>query len=159
MLDDESQAAYAVRVRVSNGFDQVDELFSVAVTDVNEPPEFAQPLPNQSATENVPFLFQFAADAFRDPDAGDLLSYSATLSGGLPLPSWLSFDAPTRTFHGRPGFTDAEHLAIVVQAADTGTPPLALATTFELQVLENAFPWRNPLNRWDVDASGYPLGR
>jgi hypothetical protein len=104
----------------------------------------------------VPFLFQLAADAFRDPDAGDVLSYSAALGDGSPLPSWLSFDDPTRTFSGRPGFTDEGPLMIVVRAADTGTPPLARATTFELLVMPNAVPWQNPTNRWDVDASGSP---
>jgi hypothetical protein len=156
LLDYESQALYAVRVRVSNGFNHVDRQLGVAVTDVNEAPELMQPIPNQSATENVPFLFQLAADAFRDPDAGDVLSYSAALGDGSPLPSWLSFDAPTRTFSGRPGFTDEGPLMIVVRAADTGTPPLARATTFELLVMPNAVPWQNPTNRWDVDASGSP---
>ncbi|MCU0874814.1 MAG: putative Ig domain-containing protein, partial [Pirellulaceae bacterium] len=154
LLDYESQALYAVRVRVSNGFDHVDRQFGVAVTDVNEVPELMQPIPNQSATENVPFLL--AADAFRDPDAGDVLSYSATLGDGSPLPSWLSFDDPTRTFSGRPGFTDEGQLMIVVRATDSGTPPLARATTFELMVMPNAVPWQNPTNRWDVDASGSP---
>lgn len=155
-LDYESQAVYAVRARVSNGFDHVDRQFVVAVMDVNEAPELEQPIPNQSATANVPFQFQFAAETFRDPDAGDVLSYSATLGEGLPLPSWLSFDTQTRTFRGRPGFTDDGQLLVVVRATDSGTPPLDRAATFELTVMQNAVPWQNPTKRWDVDASGSP---
>jgi hypothetical protein len=116
----------------------------------------AKPITDQSATENVAFRLQFAADTFQDPDAGDVLAYSATLDGGSPLPAWLSFDAATRTFSGRPGFADDGQLVVVVRAADGGTPPLADETSFALTVLETARPWQNPMNRRDVDASGQP---
>ncbi len=42
------------------------------------------------------------SDAFVDPDADDILIYSATLADGNALPSWLSFDAETRTLSGVP---------------------------------------------------------
>ena len=38
--------------------------------------------------------------AFTDPDAGDKLTYSATLNNGQPLPTWLTFNPTTRTFSG-----------------------------------------------------------
>jgi hypothetical protein len=155
-LDYESQSRYAVRIRVTDGFNQLDKQLAVSLTDVNEPPEVAQPIPAQSATENLAFSFQFAADTFFDPDAGDVLFYSATLDGGSPLPAWLSFDAATRTFSGRPGFADEGPLVILVRAADGGTPPLEIETTFGLTVLENAVPWQNPSNRRDVDGSAQP---
>jgi hypothetical protein len=44
--------------------------------------------------------------------------YSATLIDGSPLPSWLSFDAPAKTFSGTP--TEPGEIRIAVQATDTG---------------------------------------
>ncbi|MCK7519847.1 MAG: putative Ig domain-containing protein [Ignavibacteriales bacterium] len=44
-----------------------------------------------------PFCFQFAANTFADVDVGDTLTYSAT-----GVPSWLTFNAGTRTFSGTP---------------------------------------------------------
>jgi hypothetical protein len=40
------------------------------------------------------------AGVFTDVDQGDTLVYSATLSDGSALPSWLKFDAATGTFSG-----------------------------------------------------------
>lgn len=39
-LDYESQSSYAVRIRVSDGFNQFDKQLSIAVTDLNAPPRF-----------------------------------------------------------------------------------------------------------------------
>ncbi len=46
------------------------------------------------------FSWQMPAGSFRDPDRNDTLSYTATLSNGKPLPTWLKFDAATQTFSG-----------------------------------------------------------
>ena len=43
--------------------------------------------------------FTLASNTFTDPQA-EKLSYSATLSSGAPLPSWLTFNASTGTFAG-----------------------------------------------------------
>jgi hypothetical protein len=57
----------------------------------------------------------FAANSFSDPD-NDPLTYSANLSGGSSLPSWLAFSPSTRTFNGTP--PAAQTLTIVVSASD-----------------------------------------
>ena len=41
-------------------------------------------------------------NTFADTDTGDTLTYTATKSDDSELPSWLSFDAATRTFSGTP---------------------------------------------------------
>ncbi|MBF0449909.1 MAG: putative Ig domain-containing protein [Candidatus Magnetomorum sp.] len=48
------------------------------------------------------YSFTFASDTFNDVDAGDSLSYTATLDNDSALPSWLSFNASTRAFTGTP---------------------------------------------------------
>ncbi|MEM8935350.1 MAG: cadherin domain-containing protein, partial [Pseudomonadota bacterium] len=65
-----------------------------------------QALPDQSTRVNSLFSFNFpshdeAGSAFTDQD-GDPLTYSASLSDGSALPSWLVFDTSTQTFTGTP---------------------------------------------------------
>src|SRR3546814_10581802 len=51
-------------------------------------------------------------------DAGDALSLVATTASGGALPSWLTFDALTRTFSGVPTNNDVGLQAIKVTATD-----------------------------------------
>ena len=57
--------------------------------------------------------FQIPAGTFADVDAGDSLSYTTST-----LPSWLSFNAATRTFSGTPVNADVGALTITVTAKD-----------------------------------------
>jgi hypothetical protein len=98
--------------------ESAEQVFSVDVVDVNRAPQAVVPVePNQSVEEGQPFSYQLPVDAFVDMD-GDVLSYSATLSDGSALPSWLSFNAATQTFSGTPSYDDAEVLAVKVTATD-----------------------------------------
>ncbi len=92
---------------------------TVTVTGVNDAPVLVTPVADQNATENQAFNFQVPAAAFTDVDAGDTLAYSATLASGAALPSWLTFDASTRTFSGTPGHADIGSLSVKVLATDT----------------------------------------
>jgi Ca2+-binding RTX toxin-like protein len=70
--------------------------------------------------------------AFTDVDAGDTLTYSASLADGTALPTWLSFNATTRAFSGVPGLANLGSLDVKVIATDTSG---AIATdTFQLVV-------------------------
>ncbi|PRY06781.1 putative secreted protein (Por secretion system target) [Pontibacter ummariensis] len=86
-------------------------------TPTNSAPVVAYPIPDQSGTAGSALSFTFAANAFSDAD-GDPLSYSASLSNGSALPSWLSFNASTRTFSGTPSETNVGLLTILVKASD-----------------------------------------
>jgi VCBS repeat-containing protein len=85
---------------------------------VNNAPILANMIANQTATEDSLFSFQFASNTFNDVDAGDVLSYTATLANGSALPSWLSFNAATRTFSGTPLNGDVGTLSLRVTATD-----------------------------------------
>ena len=77
--------------------------------------------PTRSPTRRRPgpaFSFTVPAGSFADIDAGDTLSYSATLADGGALPAWLSFDAATQTFSGTPGNADVGSLSVRVTATD-----------------------------------------
>ncbi len=102
----------------TTAFSTAVETASLVVNNVNDLPTVANLLVDQAATEDAVFTYQFASNAFSDIDPGDALTYSATLSGGNPLPGWLSFNAATRTFSGTPGNDDVGTISVVVTADD-----------------------------------------
>ncbi|MBF7142928.1 MULTISPECIES: putative Ig domain-containing protein [Pseudomonas] len=87
------------------------------VAPVNHAPVVATPLVDKTASENTPFFYAIPATSFSDADK-DTLTYSAKLADGSSLPSWLTFDAATRTFSGTPGDTDSGTFNVTVTAAD-----------------------------------------
>jgi hypothetical protein len=89
------------------------------VANANDAPTLAAPIADQSATEDAAFSFTVPAASFADIDAGDTLSYSAQLSSGAALPSWLSFDAATRSFSGTPTNADVGPISVRVSATDS----------------------------------------
>ncbi len=83
----------------------------------NTPPVVAIPPVDQEATTGDLFTYVIPADAFTDAD-GDPLAYTAALSDGGRLPSWLTFDPATRTFTGTPGPGDGGTVRVTVMASD-----------------------------------------
>ena len=96
----------------------------------NHAPVLSSAVPDQAAIQGISFTYSFSASTFSDPDAGDVLSYSATLADGGALPSWLSFNAATRTFSGTPSTTGT--INVRVTASDTGN--LSVADAFDIVV-------------------------
>ncbi|MBE9168127.1 tandem-95 repeat protein [Pleurocapsales cyanobacterium LEGE 06147] len=96
----------------------VSDTFELIVENVNDKPTLESAIANQIATEDEAFSFTFPEDTFNDIDAGDSLTYAATLSDGSELPSWLIFDAQTRTFSGTPSNDDVGNISITVTAID-----------------------------------------
>ncbi len=107
-------ASYLSALGVNGASPQTLALFTIE----NEP-VLASAVPDRPATEDNTFTYQVASDAFTDPDVGDTLTYSATLSNGAALPTWLSFDAANRTFSGTPANGDVGAINVTVTATDT----------------------------------------
>ena len=105
--------SYVFDVVVSDGSLTDSETITVTVIEVNDAPTVALLITDQSATEDSVFSFTFAAGTFSDVDTGDSLTYSAT-----GLPTWLSFDALTRTFTGTPANADVGSATVTVRATD-----------------------------------------
>ncbi|MCB1876930.1 MAG: putative Ig domain-containing protein, partial [Chromatiales bacterium] len=109
----------SVKVTANDGSGgAVSDTFDVVVANTNDAPTVASPIPDQAATEDVAFSYQFAAGTFADVDVGDTLSYSATLADDSALPAWLSFDSATRTFSGTPTASDVGTISVKVTAND-----------------------------------------
>lgn len=96
----------------------------------NRAPELSIALPDQKAIKGNVFSYTVAPDAFADPDDGDLLTFSAVLADGNPLPSWLDFDPETLTFSGTPDSTGL--LSVQVNAKDAGN--LIAADIFTIDI-------------------------
>lgn len=107
-------------------------LGQLPVEENNSPPVVDAPLSSQTVLEDAVFSFTVPDAAFRDPDAGDVLAYSATRADGSALPAWLDFDALTRSFSGTPANADVDTVRLAVTATDSAGA--AVSSVFELAV-------------------------
>ena len=122
----QADTAYEVHVRAHN--DEGASPWSAPGTGMTDQlPLEAPVLEDQTATAGMPFRYQFAAVA-------QAVDYQATLADGIGLPSWLRFDAATRTFGGTPPV--AGMLSIEVTATDG--PDRSASATFALGVVQAA---------------------
>lgn len=87
--------------------------------DGNIRPIVSNPIADISIYEDAAFTFQFADNVFTDANPDDIITYTATRSTGQSLPSWLSFNANTRTFSGTPRNDDVGILTIKIVATDS----------------------------------------
>ena len=98
----------------------------IVVANVNQPPVATlQPAP-AGATEDEAFTWTPPVGTFLDPDAGDTLSYTATLPGGVALPPWLSVSPTSGTLSGTPANADVGALAVLLTAYDAAGASAAL---------------------------------
>ena len=118
--DYETKSEYNITVRSQDaGGKAFSKAMTVSVEDTNDAPTVANAMADQIIVEGGSLNFQFNANVFLDVDKTDSLSFTATLSDGSALPSWLTFDADTRTFTGTPSSSDTGGIKINVTATDT----------------------------------------
>ena len=112
----------AVKVTATDaGTAAVFDTFNLTVTNTNDAPTVANAIADQSAAQDVAMSFQFNTNVFADVDVGDTLSYTATDVGGSALPSWLTFNAATRTFSGTPTAGDSNLTVTVIATGCCGS--------------------------------------
>ena len=92
--------------------------------------------PLKTVTEDNYLSFQLDTNAFEDVDVGDAIAYTATLTDGSALPTWLSFNEDTRTFSGTPANDDSGVITVKVTASDAASE--TVSNTFDIKVLLNA---------------------
>jgi hypothetical protein len=129
----EQKPFYHILLKATDsGGKQKTTAFIIAVNDLNEAPFVANPLQDLQTDLTEVFIYTLPENTFSDDDAGDVLTYSATLSNGNPLPEWLSFNGNTRTFTGTP--LEEESLLIKVKATDQTS--LSVSDEFELTIID-----------------------
>lgn len=107
----------------------------------NHAPVYNGGLANQTYNRNQAFSDNFSCLCFTDAD-GDHLTYTAAQTDGNPLPGWLNFEGPSRTFSGATENTTGT-FNIRVTAADTHA---ATATgDFTIQVQNGAPQFNTPI--------------
>ena len=74
----------------------------ITLLDANDAPTLLNAILDQLTREDELFEFTFDQNAFGDVDAGDELSFTASMSDESNLPTWLTFNAASRTFSGTP---------------------------------------------------------
>ena len=131
--DFETKASYNLTVlSTDEGGKTLSKSFIINVADVNEAPTVANAISNQTIAEGSALNFQLASNVFSDVDSGDTLTYEATLSSGANLPSWLNFDAATRTFSGTPDNGDVGAIDVMITATDSSSE--SVSDTFTITI-------------------------
>jgi uncharacterized protein (TIGR02145 family) len=102
--------SHNVTLRVSDGTLNTDQIFVITVVNVNDPPAITSSPATTSVAVGSNFTYQVVAN---DPDAGDVLSYSAVV-----LPSWLSFNSTSHTFSGTPSKSNIGDNNVMVRVSD-----------------------------------------
>lgn len=110
---------------------------TITITGTNDAPISVGSLSALNIVEGSPLEGFSVAHAFNDIDAGDTLSYTATLSDGSSLPEWLTIDA-AGTLSAEPGFDHAGNYSIVITATD-GSGAVA-SQTLDLTVVDAVRP-------------------
>ena len=113
--------------RASNNEDTTANTLTFNLAAVNDAPVLALAIPDQVGMKGTAFNYTVPANAFVDVDS--ILTYSATMADGSALPSWLSFNAATRTFSGTPSAIG--NVNLLVKASDGST---TLSDAFVLSV-------------------------
>lgn len=90
--------------------------FDITVINTNDAPVVDNPIADQVTYVGDEWNFTFPDNVFSDVDEGDILTYSASLTGGADLPVWLVFNPAERNFTGTP--PEEEVLNLTVTAAD-----------------------------------------
>ena len=93
---------------------------------------FSGGLQDQKTRVGEVYSYVLASDLFAQ--ASGVAGYRVTLSDGKALPSWLSYDAATRTLRGSPGSEQIGDLALKVTALDASGKALSASGAFNLEV-------------------------
>jgi phospholipase/lecithinase/hemolysin/DNA-binding XRE family transcriptional regulator len=123
----------------------VSDIFVIAVENVNDAPIVANLIADQNAKQGTAFNFQIPTNTFTDIDAGDVVTYSATLENGNALPSWLTFNPTTRSFSGTPANDTVGNLNVKVAATDKAGATVSDIFTITVENVNDAPVLKNPL--------------
>ena len=154
VIDFESNPENVVALKVMDQAGlSAEATVTVTANDVNDPPVVSTPLPDASVRIGEALDYQVPEGAFTDQDAGDSLRYVATTEAGFSLPTWITFDAETRTLQGTPTQNELGTLGVKISAVDS-----ARANAFDIiqiEVLPEPFPWHNSASPLDINDDGF----
>ncbi|WP_121628985.1 Ig-like domain-containing protein [Tropicibacter alexandrii] len=122
----------------NGGFDTAT--VTLTVSGVDDPPILTGVTAAQSGFTDEPFSYQLPADLFTDHDEGEAITYDVTLADGSPLPSFMSFDAATRTVSYAANAPQSSDVGLYsLQVTATEPDGQSNSTTFTLSILDGDF--------------------
>lgn len=141
-LNHEVKSSYQVKVRVTdNGLNPLstDTVVTIAVENVNEPPEFQTALSTMSILENSGHGTEVGTVVATDGDPGDTLTYS--LSKNFDNAFAIDASSGTVSVLAAAGvsplnFEVKNIYSIEVTVTDDATPPLAVSRSFEIKLAD-----------------------
>ncbi|MDI1302711.1 MAG: VCBS domain-containing protein [bacterium] len=116
--------------QVTDGLLTTSSALTMTITGANDAPIVAQAIASQVATSGQAVAITVSTNTFTDIDHNDVLTYGVTLADGSALPSWLSFNAATRTFSGTASTAGTYQLRVTA----TDTMGATASTSFGLTV-------------------------
>jgi len=120
---------FVVNYSITDGVATIPNTLSVTINGANDAPAVANPIADTTVAVGGTLNYVVPGNTFADPDADQMLTYTAELTGGGALPAWLTFNAATLTFSGTPGIGDRGTISIDVIASD------GIATGFDTFLL------------------------
>jgi hypothetical protein len=93
-------------------------------------PKLSTPIRNMTINADSLFNYQVPENTFSCEYGTDSLKYSATLSNGSDLPSWLHFDSDTKTFSGTPRQAEID----IIKITATNKDSTSVSCTFRITV-------------------------
>jgi len=101
----------------------------------NQPPTLVAAMPDQQAAQDWLFSAALPTNMFVDADSANF-ALSASLADGSALPSWLTFNAATRSFSGTPTVapTSKAPTLLDIRVTATDTQGASTSDTFVLTV-------------------------
>lgn len=139
---------------------EVIQTVTLGVNDVNEAPTFnpealAEFLNrvNAATKERLQeFRVELPEALAADPEGTPFILRVFDEAGGLP--NWLTFDEANGVLFGTPSLFDFGTFDLTLRAIEFGPFPRRTDTTFSIEIPGGASPFTNPLDRFDVNASG-----
>lgn len=123
----------------------------------NDSPQIGNALVNQSVAESRSLTYTLASNSFSDVDDSSL-SYTATLESGEALPSWLTFNAASRSFTAQPGVDvvgdTAQAWTVNVNAKDSGGASVSSSLTWTVAPKPPGVDIAVTARYWNASLSG-----
>ncbi|WP_193771145.1 putative Ig domain-containing protein, partial [Candidatus Magnetaquicoccus inordinatus] len=138
-LGSDDIGTYTFRVEASDAVGaKVSDVVTFVVKQQNTAPLYHANLfsstGHNAVEQGSSYLWVLDKGLFTDSDAGDSLTWEATLVNGQALPSWLVFDRVSQTFVGTPQNADVGTLQIKLTVHDKAGIYPSSSATFDLTV-------------------------
>ena len=112
----EEKASYKLLIQAEDQGDLTKTMaLTLNVLNINEAPEILKNIPDQITREDEAYSYTIPDTIFNDPDAGDVLTYSATLTDGSDVPLWFSIVGATGVISGTPADMDLKSIRIIAE--------------------------------------------